>query len=251
MVFPRDAVEIRHPGHDPLVADSRIMTLYNSGQEYRRGALSPYGDRSMWLRFPREAVVEALIDAGRSHPALERRPFESPFSPCSTECYFRARKLLNKLLVGNATDSLGIQEMGYRLLYTAISVLPDSRGHTSPQRPSTRARHRRLANRCQALLAGRFGESLSLTDLARELATTPFHLSRVFSSQTGTTIHNYLMSLRLRAALDLVIERPDRRLTDISADLGFATPSHFSRRFRQSFGRSPGACRFRRLDPNS
>lgn len=51
------------------------------------------------------------------------------------------------------------------------------------------------------------------------------------------------MNLRLRAAVDEMIAEQGRRLTDISLDLGFATPSHFSKRFKDLFDASPGAFR--------
>ena len=243
VVFPRDAVRIEQARREPVVADSRLVTLYNENQEYRRRPVSHYGDRSLWLRFPRAAVVEAMLDAGKAHRGLESRPFETAASRCTAQTYLRARNLMRYLLEQSAADPLAVHETTLGLLRSAVATLPESGRPGTAHRPGTETRHRRLVADCRALLGCRFTEPLTLQTIATELYTTPFHLSRVFSDHTGSTIHEHLMNLRLRAAVDEMIAAPGRRLTDISFDLGFATPSHFSKRFKDLFDSSPRAFR--------
>jgi len=243
IVFPRDAVKICHYRHEPVIADARVTTVYNRDQEYRRQALSPYGDRSLWLRFPRAAVTEALIDAGKTHPRLESEPFKSVYSRCTAGAFLKARELSRALAGGKAPASMAVHEQAYDLLRSTVEALPDASFSVKRNRSSTRKRHRELATDCRALLGSRFRESLSLSTIASELNTTPFHLSRIFSEFYGNSIHEHLVNLRLRAAVDELISEPARRLTDIGLDLGFATPSHFSSRFRRLFGRRPGDLR--------
>ena len=243
LVFPRQAVEIEHPSREPIIAEPRVVTLYNHSQRYRRRPLSDYGDQSLWLRFDRAAVIDSMIDVGATHPALERSPFQWTHRRCDSSTYLEARALLRQLRQGPAADALAIQERAFALLRATLSGhSPPSRDVTA-RRPETRRRQRRLAARCKALLAQRFREPLTLSDIASELATTPFHLSRVFSQFEGQTLHACLMDLRLRAAVDSMIDAPDVRLTDIAIDHGFATPSHFSHRFRKHFGNTPAAFR--------
>jgi AraC-like DNA-binding protein len=243
VVFPRDAVRIEQARREPVVADSRLVTLYNERQEYRRHPVSHYGDRSLWLRFPRAAVVEAMLDAGKAHRDLESRPFKAAASCCTAQTYLRARNLMRYLIEAGCADPLAVHESTLALLRSAVAALPEARRSGPAHRPVTELRHRRLVANCRALLGCRFREPLTLRIIASELHTTPFHLSRVFSEHTGSTIHEHLMNLRLRAAVDEMIAEQGRRLTDISLDLGFATPSHFSKRFKDLFDASPGAFR--------
>ena len=53
-----------------------------------------------------------------------------------------------------------------------------------------------------------FGQPIRLTALARALHTSPFHLARVFRSETGFTVEGYRQALRLRAALELLPSTP-------------------------------------------
>ena len=43
---------------------------------------------------------------------------------------------------------------------------------------------------------------LGLLALARQVALSPYHLSRIFAAETGQTISNYRNCLRARAALE-------------------------------------------------
>ena len=46
-VFPRNACWIEHEGSRPFVADATVVPLYNQGHPYRRGVISPDGDRTI------------------------------------------------------------------------------------------------------------------------------------------------------------------------------------------------------------
>jgi len=87
-------------------------------------------------------------------------------------------------------------------------------------------------------------ERLRLEELAREAGVHPVHLSRVFRRCRGEGIGDYVHRLRIRAACEQMLA-PQRSLTEISLETGFADQSHFTRAFRRITGMSPGA--FRRL----
>ena len=235
VVFPRHAVGIEHPAREPVVASRAVITLYNPLQEYRRRALSDYGDRSVWLRFDRESVLGALAECGRDHAGLERQAFDATHSHCALDTYLAQRRMTRALLRGKA-EPVAVEDTAYALLRAAIGGIP---GRPARRSPRADARHRQLASRCRELLATCYEESLTLDEIARRLATTPFHLSRVFRRWSGVTLHQHLLDLRLRAAVDRLIDEPGRRITDLGLELGFSTPSHFTQRFRQGFGTTP------------
>lgn len=106
--------------------------------------------------------------------------------------------------------------------------------------PTERAPDRRLVARAVDLLHARFDAPLSLAALAGATGASVFHLCRSFRRATGTTIHAYLLELRLRHALALVVEG-ERSLAAIACDTGFASQSHLTNRFRARFGAPPAA----------
>jgi AraC-like DNA-binding protein/quercetin dioxygenase-like cupin family protein len=78
----------------------------------------------------------------------------------------------------------------------------------------------------------------TLDDLAKWSGFSPQHLNRLFSNTLGVTPLKYLTRLRLEKSAAMIAEG---RLTirAIAARLAFDDPYHFSRVFRQHFGRSP------------
>lgn len=241
VVFPRHAVCIRHQGRPEVVANPRVITLYNHAQEYRREAVSSNGDQSFWLRFRKPEVVEALHAAGRVHCRMEKVPFAWTHARCDARTYLLQRQLSRSLMTSSGNDFLLIAETSMKLLQRAVAGTreQDVKRRQFAASPGARARHRRLARRCEELLSTHARQALTLESIAAALATTPFHLSRVFSRHTGQSIHQYVLQLRLRTAMDRIMDHPGDRLTDIALDAGFATPSHFSQAFRRNFGVTP------------
>lgn len=78
----------------------------------------------------------------------------------------------------------------------------------------------------------------SVPEIARRVGVSAAHLSRVFKRDTGLSILAYRHELRMRAALDL-LERGALDLTELALELGYATHSHFTARFKRTFGITP------------
>jgi transcriptional regulator GlxA family with amidase domain len=82
----------------------------------------------------------------------------------------------------------------------------------------------------------------SLPELARDLAVSPHHLSRIFSSATRTTISRHRMRLRVRAAMER-LAGGEHDLARLAAELGFADQGHLCRTVRNEMRRTPSALR--------
>ncbi len=99
---------------------------------------------------------------------------------------------------------------------------------------------RALADGARELLAERPGRSLDT--LARTLAISPHHLSRVFREVTGETISRHRMRLRTRAALERIADG-ERDLARVAVDAGFVDQSHLCRVVASETGETPSALR--------
>ncbi len=237
IVFPRCPVRIHQRARHEVVANRLVTMLYNRNQTYERRPVSAYGDQSFWLRFDKRIVLEALIAQRRHHRKMESAPFIWTHGICSTGNYLLQRQLALQLLNQSYSSALGVSEIALALLDNTIAGLGPTAAIRT--RPATRRRHRRLVNRCQELLSIEYVRNVTLDSIAGHLAATPFHLARVFARYTGTTIHQHLIQLRLRAAVDRLIDQPHHPLTSLASSLGFATPSHFASSFRRHFGLPP------------
>lgn len=90
----------------------------------------------------------------------------------------------------------------------------------------------------------RLRQTLSLVDLAAAAELSEFHFLRVFSAVLGLTPHQYLMRMRVRRALALIVETS---LTEaaIAAATGWGSASHLTRTFHRQIGCTPAFFRSR------
>ena len=102
----------------------------------------------------------------------------------------------------------------------------------------------RWARHARAVVSQRYRERLTLGQIAALVGCSPFHLSRRFSRAYGVRLWRYVVRLRLRDALERILETRDA-LCGIGLAAGFASQSHFGDAFRAEFGCAPG--RVRRL----
>lgn len=229
VVFPRRAVAITPVGGMTLATDANRVILYDAGQEYRRTPLDPRGDDCLFVALGEDAV-EAL---GRTAPVVDRR----------------GRRFLDRQRTCPASAYASLQLLGARpapvdyplavddLLLTILEdVLDDPNG-----RP-VEARDAALAEEVRRFLGSRFDEHLCLQDVADAVGVSPFHLHRRFRATTGWTVHAYRDHLRLREGLVRVLEGATD-LAAVACELGYASHSHFTARFRQAFGATPSAVR--------
>jgi AraC-like DNA-binding protein len=107
-------------------------------------------------------------------------------------------------------------------------------------RPATARARRVLVNGARELLAAEPG--CPLPKLARTLAVSPHHLSRIFRLATGHTISRHRMRLRARAALER-LAGGEHDLARLAADVGLADQSHLCRVMRAETGQVPSALR--------
>ena len=117
-------------------------------------------------------------------------------------------------------------------------VVSRTRTGDGPESSPGRLRHRALAQRAQALMARSIADPHPISQIARTLDTSPFHLAHVFRTEVGSSPHQYLVQLRLIAAL-VQLRAGASDLSKLALELGFCHHSHFSAVFRQALGYTP------------
>ena len=84
-----------------------------------------------------------------------------------------------------------------------------------------------------------YAADISLTGMAEVCHLSPSHLSRLFKAQTGLSFQDYLSSLRLKHARQILETKPELAVTQVADLCGFRDSNYFSTRFRQLYGMSP------------
>lgn len=81
-------------------------------------------------------------------------------------------------------------------------------------------------------------QNLSLEGLANEIGVSRAQLFRKMKALTGLTPNNFIKSVRLKFALQL-LEEDKFQISEIAFLCGFKEPSYFSRCFKESYGCTP------------
>ncbi|MCW5712379.1 GlxA family transcriptional regulator (plasmid) [Shinella yambaruensis] len=93
-------------------------------------------------------------------------------------------------------------------------------------------------------------ERIGIGEIALSVGLSRRQLERIFHDKTGISPAAAYEKIRLKQAM-LLIERTSKSLIEIALDVGFASSSHFCRRFRANFGTTPNALRMKSRAPRS
>lgn len=102
----------------------------------------------------------------------------------------------------------------------------------------------KLVNGARMLLLERCAAPHQMEEIADELNVSYSTLRRTFRAQTGMSMKDYQMAMRIQKAKDM-LDNTNTSIKGIAAQLGFSSAFHFSNQFRKSVTCSPSDWRAR------
>ena len=87
-----------------------------------------------------------------------------------------------------------------------------------------------------------YSQNLTIKDLAAGVYLSPTYLSYLFKQKTGYTINDYITTVRMERAKEL-LKDPGHTLSDIAIEVGYHEQGYFTRIFKKYTGQSPGKYR--------
>jgi len=236
VVTRRGAWELELHG-ERCLADAGMVTCWNRDTGYRVRHPVAGGDRCTVFRLTR-AGSRALQNRLPGSGPRDSKPFLPRLRPLDGPEYLLHRCLLERARAGQGGPCpVSVEEPALELL-RRLSATGRSPGAPIPGPVPGR----RLAAQVREIIARGYRTRLTVADLAREVGCSPFHLSRVFRRATGATIHRTVLRLRLREALERLLDEP-AALSRIALDSGFASHSHLTDAFRAEYGHPPSEVR--------
>src|SRR4051794_6910938 len=227
LVFVRRGCFVRAADGGERLLDPTVAYATMPGQEERIDHPREGGDDCTSLALAPELV--AGLWGG--DPALPTSPL--PTSP--------AVDLEHRLVLAAARRGADRHELTERALGLAAAALErHDADRVASGRPATaRARRAVVEEARERLLAD---PDPSRPELARRVAVSPHHLSRLFHALTGSTISRHRLRLRVRGALER-LAGGERDLARVAAEAGFADQAHCCRVIRAELGTTPSALR--------
>jgi AraC-like DNA-binding protein len=201
------------------LADPGTVLLFHPSQTHRITHPVEGGDECTSLHLSPEQFQDAFGDApSAARSWLLDRPAQR-----------RVHLAVNTLRMH--PDELACDEAAMEILQT-LAQAPQFANHQ--QTEAIRVIRERLA--------ADPSERATLQELASGVGLSAYELARRFRLQTGTSIHQYRLRLRLSVALSQLRDGVCD-ITALALDLGFANHAHFSTAFRAAFGTTPKAVR--------
>jgi AraC family transcriptional regulator len=235
IVFTRRGVwELRERGNINL-ADPLHVMLWNGQSEFK--VRHPIGgnDDCTVIRLTAEGSA-ALRDIHA--PSAQSKIFQRTAHLLTAQQFYRHLQLLHT--AQQFADTNQIEQMGIDLIMEVCDTQIDNPEQAAPSKVPVYLQHAR------ELIAKNYTNSLTLAQIANAVSCSPFHLARQFKRTFKISVHQAILSWRLREGLRRVLDQPEQ-LTMIAADLGFASHSHFTDAFRATFGCAPQQARHKKL----
>jgi AraC-like DNA-binding protein len=92
--------------------------------------------------------------------------------------------------------------------------------------------------RMQEFISGHLKEVITLSDLSRAAAYSPWHAAKIFKEVTGKAPFEYIRVLRLSRAAAMLHDE-DVKIIDVAFDFVFDSHEGFTRAFSREFGMTP------------
>lgn len=209
-----------------LTVGAGDVVLYDTARPYLFGFSTPM--RKLLLDVPREVFAERFRSSVLPAPIALTASGTSPASRT-------LRSLLLSLALGKGPDHA--DDLSLELL----GMLAAERAGDRPASP-TRLLHLLVAK--DYIDRHLHDPGLSARRVASALGISVRHLSRVFEPE-GLTPARYVLDRRLTKANADLADPASARTTvaEIAHRHGFTSQAHFTRVFRERFGRTPGAAR--------
>jgi AraC family transcriptional regulator len=108
----------------------------------------------------------------------------------------------------------------------------------SMQAHSSCREYERRINRDIDHVQAHLADDLTLEQVARVAAFSPFHFHRIFEAITGETLSAFIRRVRLERAAGALSLLPEASILEIALSYGFSSAATFARAFRAHFGMS-------------
>ncbi|ETT63212.1 ABC transporter substrate-binding protein [Paenibacillus sp. FSL R7-277] len=181
----------------------------------------------------------SLPPSGRRY-SLGRTDIDLPFSlqygfiPLHPAILYQlAERMLDEWLVEERLERLHAKTLFYQFVYELLQQMDEQR--VSPVRPD-------LISQIIRYIGQHYAEPITRDSLARIFNYSVPYLSKYFRRETGTSMIDYLIRIRMNQAGDL-LQKTDLSMQEIARSIGYTDVSYFIRLFKKTAGVTPGELR--------
>ena len=227
-VVERGTPKCYHKGATQVVPSGAIITV-NPGEIHTGEAATNKGYQYRMAYIPPEFISEFLHDLYGTGVSLAYFRSLVTFDNEISHSLLHALRLLDQklhdLLEAQICFIQAIAELFMR--YGQPQYSPQS----LKQNPGV------IRKACE-FIHEKVSENISLEDISCAVGVSHFHFLRLFKATTGFSPHAYLIQRRIEIAKTLI--EHGNSLVQAALEAGFSDQSHMTRRFKTTYGVTPG-----------
>ncbi len=183
----------------------------------------------IWLHFGGKECDELISAYFTNEIKLPLKSISEPIFQVLKRCFSMSEiKNINEKL----TMSLNIYEM----IITTLMIIKENNNK------SNNFKYGALINQIDKYISSNIQKKITLAELAEYVNISQYHFARTFKKATGKSPIQYALDKKIIKAKYL-LAYTDKKIVEISKELGFSDQSHFSRVFHQSTSVYPGKYR--------
>lgn len=224
IVFPVKGVFVHHVQDRRTVATPAVALLLNRDQPHQIRHPAGGHDQSIFISVSTD-LVDPFLDATGS-------AFPTTTATTSPSVFATVRNLARLAANGHLTH-LEAEEF-------TVNLLDHLTPRTGTDEPATR--HRELIADVEEYLSLHYRSKTDLPTLARHVGASPHHLSRLFRRITGVTLSTRRTQLRLRFALDQLLDGATD-ISTVAVEAGFYDHAHLTSTMRTHLDTTPSRIR--------
>lgn len=227
--FYRDEMKLSS-GRELTIIDSfvekRLISLIQSGQKNsflkEIQKLFSYWESNNYTQSHIESLLKQIIKLCQKH-SLNNSGFDTDLEL--------------------ETDEILSSSKDYNTLFQGMSFIFEQSFASEISGDVGSNYNRDVVSKVEAYFNTSFANPVTIGEVAKMVNFHPVYLSRIFKEMKGIPPMEYLTSLRIKKAKELLKTDPDLALKDVAEFAGYTNPFYFSRVFKTVTGKSPSEYR--------
>lgn len=186
-------------------------------------------------------INSGFMDFAYLEPFLVAEHEVKPRLNLTGSIQIEVEKILNEILLEYERREIDFELMIKALLLKLLVIVGREykRQNIGTEFDDILARHRDALYEALEYINNNFTKDITIEDAAKVAMLSQSYFRYLFKQLTQKTFTEYINSLRIAKAVDLLKNNPEMKVVDICFEVGFKSVNHFNRIFRTEIGYTP------------
>ena len=124
------------------------------------------------------------------------------------------------------------------------SLMLEDLSHSVVRDDTAETKNQQILEETKAYIRKNIGREITRTEIAEHVYLNPDYLSRILKKDTGYSISEYILKVRIGVASELLV-KTELSVSKIAMSCGYTHMAHFSKMFKKETGYTPNQYRVR------